>query len=700
LALNGNSTVTTTRHDAADPAGVRLGTRIARARQEAGLSEKDLAVRLGIPVWRIERLESGGEDPRTQLSPIAEATGKSPEWFLADKELLDPVENEERDGSGHLLRLRTAAKGLTTRLSRLRPPKSDPASAREPRKVQQSLVAVRIARARQEAGLSQKELADLLDVPLWRLDRIERGDEDAAAHLRSIAAQTGREHDWFIELLDSTAGSSSNGDSETAIAESPSAVQVEARADERTAASSPRSFRRDVVLGSLTLLVTIRFFTEVVHVLPKPAKLVDIPVLVVLVVAALALPRSSSREERSAWYAVPAGLFLIIAIISILTNLGRVAPAPSALFIYGFLSPVAVYYAVHHLWPTGHVLPLSRLLVGLALLQFVIVALVDLPRFLATGNPDVMTGTFGENGYQLVFFLLVTAAVVAGIYTFEKGRWAARIAPFFFVATLVTILLVQYRALLFTMALTVLLVATLLGFIRLRGAVAVVLIAVTFGLSLSYISSLYPQLKYASTVSTLVNDPGLYISNRLAVFGPIGQLYNDNARFIVTGTGPGTYSSRAWYTFQPAARSQKSFGLNPGGKTGYQTDVAQKYVVPHITQGVAQSIGGSYAVASPFSSYSAPLAEVGILGFLAIMSIYFGAFLHALRMTIRSLRQPPLRDPLPGLLLGCTAGFFVILQMAGLENWLEVTRVTFILWALLAVATKEFAARYGSPASN
>ena len=46
------------------------------------------------------------------------------------------------------------------------------------------------------------------------------------------------------------------------------------------------------------------------------------------------------------------------------------------------------------------------------------------------------------------------------------------------------------------------------------------------------------------------------------------------------------------------------------------------------------------------------------------------------------------------VLLGSTAGFFVLLQMAVLDNWWEVTRLTFILWAVLAVAAKEFSARY------
>jgi hypothetical protein len=277
-------------------------------------------------------------------------------------------------------------------------------------------------------------------------------------------------------------------------------------------------------------------------------------------------------------------------------------------------------------------------------------------------------------------------------------------APFFFVATLATIFLAQYRQLLITLGATVLLIAALLGFIRLRGAIAAVLIALTFVLSLSYLSSAFPVLKYSSTVSTLASDPGLYVTKRLAVAEDVGRLYTDNPRYIVTGTGPGTYSSRAWYVFSDVGvRSRTSLGLQ--SSRGYQSDVANKYVVPRLARGKAEAVGGSYAITTPLSSYLSLLGEVGIFGFLAIMLIYGGAFLHVLRMTIRSLRWK-VEDPLPGLLLGCTVGFFVLLQMAVFENWFEVTRLTFILWALLAVVTKEFSARndrrvpHGAPAET
>jgi hypothetical protein len=42
------------------------------------------------------------------------------------------------------------------------------------------------------------------------------------------------------------------------------------------------------------------------------------------------------------------------------------------------------------------------------------------------------------------------------------------------------------------------------------------------------------------------------------------------------------------------------------------------------------------------------------------------------------------------LLITTTIAFFALLQMGLLENWLEVTRLTFISWALLAISTKEF----------
>jgi transcriptional regulator with XRE-family HTH domain len=664
------SSIAATR-DAAGP----VGSRVTRARQDAGLSVKELSARLDLPLWRVEQIEEGGGDVHL-IPAIAAATGKAPDWFLSD-------EGGDRADHPQQALDRSTRDRFVRRLQRSRSQPESPGFGAS---------GARVAQARQEAGLSQKALAADLGLPLWRIERIERGDEAPGAQLGGIAARTGRDEQWFVEPAEC----------ERAAGEAATSQPTEAApASGDAVTSSPLwtpTARRNLVLSSITLLVTIRFFTEGLHILPAPTKLVDIPLLVVLAIAAAIVP--SPRNELLGFrYVAPAAVFLVIAFVSVLTNLGRVAPGPVLLFLYGFLAPVVVYVSVYRLWPAGNVLSLSRLLVALAGLQFLVVLLIDLPRFLGSRNPDVVSGTFGDNPYQLVWFLLVTAAVLAATYTFEGKRLAARLAPLFLFATLATILLAQYRALLFTMAVTALLVLFLLGSVRARGAVAGALVAVTFLVTLLYLSSAFPQLKYASTTKTLTGDPMLYLSKRGEAAGGIANLYSDDPRFMLTGTGPGTFSSRAWVTFaDPTGKGDVGVGVKSRETRNqvYETDVSTKYVLPRLQR--SEIIEGSRAVTTPYSSYLALLAEVGVFGFVVLMFIYGAAFRQVLRRTTQQLRAAAPQDPLPGLLLGCTVGFFILLQMGILGNWFEVTRLTFILWTLFAVVTKEVDARGSSAA--
>jgi O-antigen ligase len=169
------------------------------------------------------------------------------------------------------------------------------------------------------------------------------------------------------------------------------------------------------------------------------------------------------------------------------------------------------------------------------------------------------------------------------------------------------------------------------------------------------------------------------------------NLYNDHPRFIFTGSGPGTFSSRAWQTFARVNSASQSnvqgryvSALTGGG--AYHTDVSDKYVVPLET---APVVGGSRAVTSPFSSYLSLLGEVGVIGFAAMVGIYLAASGGAVRMTFRRIRTAEPGDPLPALLIACSAGFLVLLQMGFLDNWLEVTRITFPVWMLFGATSKE-----------
>ena len=366
---------------------------------------------------------------------------------------------------------------------------------------------------------------------------------------------------------------------------------------------------------------------------------------------------------------------------------------PALLFVYGFLGPLVFLFAAYRLWPGGQALAMSRLIVVLGVLQFVVIALFDLPTFIASGNPDDIAGTFGGNAYQLVFFLLVFAALVAGIATFEAHRAIAKLAPIVFGLTFLVVFLAQYRALLVSTVLAIVLVGFLLGWSRGRGFLVGAFALTAFVAGFAYVATEYPGLKFSQTVEAVRDDPASFLTARLEPGRDVVSLYGDNARFVVTGTGPGTYSSRAWRTFAEVGSSASAEGAAQPyasavtGGQAYRTDVAEKYVVPRLEN--AAVVLGSRAVTSPYSSYLALLAEVGVVGFALMLLIYLRALLLSGRMTLESMRSAPPRDPLPAIALATTVAFFLLIQMAFLENWWEVARVTIPSWILLGVCIRE-----------
>jgi transcriptional regulator with XRE-family HTH domain len=548
----------------------------------------------------------------------------------------------------------------------------------------------RLAEARRAAGLTQKALAQRLGVSLWTVEELEHGRRDLASHVLAIAAATGRSPSWF--------------EGEAIPAEPPSAQTPRRRMPGHARLLARRKQAgTSLVLVSLALLVLIRVATEIVHVLPRAANFIDIPIFFVLAISATLRWRQRERATGPSYLALglPAFGFVCICMLGVAFNLSRVEPGPVLVFIYGFLAPIGVYASVYRLWPAGQGRSLSQLLVRLAVVELLVVFLYDFPRFVSSGNPDLISGTFGTNAYQLVFFLLVITGLLAGIYTNEKGRLASRVAPALFILILVTMFLAQYRALLATTAVTILLIAALLGR-RVRGIVAAALVGVTLVITLSYVGSHFPGLRFSSTVSSLTSKPGYYFSKRLSAASSVVKLYSDDPRYMITGTGPGTFSSRAWYTFAFANVTSRSnvqgkYALTLTGGHPYQTDVANKYVLPRYHNRAA--ILGSQAVTSPFTEYVSLLAEVGLPGFILTMWIYLRATARAVSLTRQSMRRRVAGDPLPALMIACAVAFTVLLQMAFLDNWLEVTRITFLAWALLAVCSKEADSAFSQPSA-
>jgi transcriptional regulator with XRE-family HTH domain len=534
----------------------------------------------------------------------------------------------------------------------------------------------RLARARRTAGLTQRALADRLGTSLIIVDAMEAGRRDPTPFLERVAEATGTPLSAFVPLGARTMGPTST--------------------DTPKERAQPREGldRRNLVLAAIVLLVTVRFFTEVEPILPRAANFIDIPIFLVAIGVVATQP--SLRTGR--WYLRAGPLvaaFLVLSLVSVVLNISRVDPAPVIVFVYGFLAPIVLYAITYRVWPAGNTAALSRSLVGLGIVQLAVVVLVDLPSFVRSHDPDEVSGTFGTNAYQLVYVLLVLVALVVGIATFEPGTRVARFAVPLVLAFFIVMLLAQYRALLVSTVVAIFAVAYLLKG-RGRGVVAVGVASVAFGAAFYYVATNLSFLKLDAAARSVSGSPTEYVKGRAGVVGHVLDMYTDMPATIAVGSGPGTYSSRAWQTFAKADSTSRSnvvggYATSLTGGHVYSTDVSEKYVAPQIEEGRVQQ--GSRAISNPYSSYASLMAEVGLLGAILIVSIYLGVLVRLWRMASRLLRTRRPGDPLPAVIIATFVAFLTLLQMAFLENWFEVTRITFIVWIMFAVCCKELDAR-------
>jgi transcriptional regulator with XRE-family HTH domain len=534
----------------------------------------------------------------------------------------------------------------------------------------------RLARARRAAGLSQRALADRLGTSLSTVDAIEAGRRDPTPFVARVAEVTSTPLGAFTSRAQ------------------PAIAPTSAPGSKDRTHVAEGLDRRNLVLAAIVLLVTVRFFTEVHPVLPRAANFIDIPIFLVAVGVVATQP--SVRTGR--WYLRTGPLiaaFFVLSLISVVVNIGRVDPAPVIVFIYGFVAPILLYAVTYRVWPPGNAVTLSRTLVALGIVQLGVVLLVDLPRFVGSHDPDEVSGTFGTNAYQLVFVLLVLVALVVGIATFEPGTRVARFAVPLVASFFVVMLLAQYRALLVSTVVAIFAVAYLLKG-RGRGVLAVGVASVAFAGAFYYVATNLSFLRLDAAARSISGSPTEYMKGRAGVVGHVLDMYGDIPATIAIGSGPGTYSSRAWQTFAKADSTSRAnvvggYATSLTGGHVYTTDVSEKYVEPQLERGTVQQ--GSRAISNPFSSYASLMAELGVLGAVLIVSIYVGALGRLWRMARGLIRSPRTGDPLPAVIIATFVAFLTLLQMAFLENWFEVTRITFVVWMMFAVCCKELDAR-------
>ncbi len=438
---------------------------------------------------------------------------------------------------------------------------------------------------------------------------------------------------------------------------------------------------------SLILLICIRFFSENLRVVPRLAQYIDVPITIVVgFCGVLTFIRRGYRVGGPKYGAVLYAFFLA-SLVSALVNVSRVELLPVAMFVFNFAAPlVFVVVTINARLSRKDVEQVVRVFFWLGVTQLVVAVLYGLPKFLATKNPDYISGTFGQNAYQFTYFIgLWLLYVLGGVAVLGPGSRRRGQGIAISLAALVVFGLfyaAQYRAMLIFFT-AVILVALWASPARASSRIMMtVVISAVSVITLIVVATAFPNLKLLKVFDLFEDSTPIVQSGKVEAFKNVGTMYQDIPQAALVGSGPATFSSRAYIVFSEKPReSKEAVGALIVGMRGgqYVTDVAKKYVQTIDTT----AIQGGTTMANPMSSYTSLAAEVGPIGLV----VYFSAYLMALSYSYRRLRANARAGNRLGtqLAFACFGGIPLLLVQAFFDNWLETTRVSIPLWILVGL---------------
>lgn len=462
-----------------------------------------------------------------------------------------------------------------------------------------------------------------------------------------------------------------------------------------------------IIIFSLGFFLLSRFLTEKLRLLPKWVDVLDMPVALALIAIGFlfrpALGTMTSEEDRRVTRLT---LLLLLSIaVSVLANAEHVFLPAAALFTLGFAGGPLLFLSLSRWvrYPEEFIRLFQRFLFGVLAINLVVVLVWDLPAFFAYADPDKLSGTFGNNAYQFSFFLAIAAGLLLG---FGEARALPRLLVIAIQVGLFALYyLLQFRAgfVFFLIAYGTMLVA-LYGRRVLRG---VLLSGVAVFFSIFLIDAALDELAgrsqqrfsdYTSRAARgdlgyrdlllLIANPTEYLRYaKFQAFPATARMLWENPWVLLVGVGPGNYVSRAYYTFNVELSSTELKGKGVGGVVQqlfgvtkpWATEMSQRYLGT-LPQEIAF---GSYLFASPYSSYLAPLAELGILGAVAVFGLYGFMVRRSFRLVRRAREQAP--EALP-VTLAALIGSVYLFGLGFVDNWWEVTRVVFPTWLLFWAA--------------
>jgi len=440
------------------------------------------------------------------------------------------------------------------------------------------------------------------------------------------------------------------------------------------------SWQEFLVIAVVIILITGRFFTERVAVLPRFMNAIDlVAVPFLLPLCLLWVVSHQGGRFKGKIIVLLSILFCTAWVLAWLVNYDEVNWLGGLLLVVGLLTPVLFFLILINF---GFDRQFCRRLLRVLNILFIInlvLATIDavLAMLTGEGGGDFVFGTFGMNQNQLAFFLAI-------MIIFELSRWrfqSLRLHEQFILGwAIILFLLCGFQTLWVVLPIAILGGFGLVG--QLRSKRLLRLIAVLAVL----VALVIPLLMSSGRFFSVTDKAGQFITNfndlgKVELLRNVPSIWQLRPYSFLVGVGPGTFNSKA---FRSIAIIPYQGGVGASDvaaaiiKPFYTSELSSRFIVSYFERGSFMLSGGN--TDAPFTSYVSVPIEIGVPGGVAFFCIY-GLTAFALVRSIRRTSEVQVR------ILGTWAliSLIILLCIAAIDNYLETTRYTLLVWLSIAV---------------
>lgn len=444
-------------------------------------------------------------------------------------------------------------------------------------------------------------------------------------------------------------------------------------------------FGEALILLVVIALVTVRFFTERIVILPRMFNAIDLLVVPVLVPVALTWVMGPARGRILGRREL--GLACLVAVswvIAWLANYDEVHWIGGVTFIAGLLTPILFFLAITNAGLNAHSIRRSTRVLEALLVANLVLATGDIaPAILdGTAGPDSVLGTYGLNPNQLAFFLAVMLGYRIAQWRFQ-GLGGYQVVTLVWTAALFSLNGFQTLWVVFTLAVP--LVLWICGVLSRRtigiAAVLVTLAAVLLPLT-NRIASFYDLQSVLAFGVENFDDLG-----KVELIRNVPEVWKLRPAAPVIGLGPGTFNSRAFRNIAVVPYGLR-YGSNEAGAQDvaaavvepfYYSEMSSRFIIPYFERPQFGMLG--HNIDGPFTSYVSIPMEIGMPGALMFFAIYVG-IIRALVKSVRSRTTTPDERVFAAWAL---LNLLLLLGISTVDNYLELTRATLLVWFSVAI---------------